>query len=377
LPEHLYSALARVARVPLEQGRDGVLPVAIREACAVAGIQRVVLRVPGDLGDFTEFRIPRRSAWPPKELVDGWHDRVLRTARPFWLVAADLPRHRTVSSGIALPVFAAAGVAGSIIAFSTSPDVLSVRQCAALSLLVQAALGRVEATRLRRKSYAFAAAEVHERLARDLHDGPLQMLTAMLLQLRTSRVGDKGDPRRLVSGLTRELRQAVGQMRELIQQLRVPKGIVLEDRVRGALARLENLRGVSCSLRWVAPQEALSPVAADEVFHVINEALANVYRHARAKKVSVVVRRQGGAIEVTVSDDGVGFDVARALRRDVRSLSFGIVSMRERMAQVGGTLVLRSQAGKGTRVRLLVPLDPGFQAGTRQRGISGATKGVA
>jgi NarL family two-component system sensor histidine kinase LiaS len=127
--------------------------------------------------------------------------------------------------------------------------------------------------------------------------------------------------------------------------------------VRGSLTRLENLRGASCNLRWEAPKELLSPVAADEVFHVVNEALANVYRHSRARRVNVVARLRGRVFEMAVSDDGVGFDVAQALRRDVRSLSFGIVSMRDRMAEVGGTLELRSQPGKGTRVRLTVPLE--------------------
>jgi signal transduction histidine kinase len=357
LPEQLYAALSRVALVLREQRGGELLTAAMREACALADARLAVLRLPGGSGEFAEFRVPPGSAWPSQRLVNGWHSRVLRTAKPFRIAAGDLPPRTRVSSGIVVPVFTATGALGSLTAFSPLRDAFGVGQCAALSLVVQGAVSRVEGIRSHRQSHALTVAEINERLARDLHDGPLQELMAMLLLLRTTPAA-KADPREVRAGLARELRQAVGQMRALINRLRVPpQGTILEDRVRGALTRLQDLRGVSCTLQWEAPPGLLSPVAADEVFHVVNEALANVYRHSRARRVNLVARLRGRALEVTVGDDGVGFDVAQALRRDIRSLSFGIVSMRERMAEVSGTLEIRSQAGKGTRVRLVVPLD--------------------
>jgi signal transduction histidine kinase len=70
----------------------------------------------------------------------------------------------------------------------------------------------------------------------------------------------------------------------------------------------------------------------------------------------VIGRVRSAEFEVVVRDDGVGFNVAEALRRDIRSLSFGLVGMQERMNALGGTLMLRSQPGQGTRVVLSVPL---------------------
>jgi signal transduction histidine kinase len=106
-------------------------------------------------------------------------------------------------------------------------------------------------------------------------------------------------------------------------------------------------------------ENLISSVVAEEVSHVVNEALANVYRHAKASHVTVFAQTRGHTFEMTIRDDGIGFDVARALRRDIRKRSFGLVSMHERIARVNGTLELRSQAGEGTRVRLAVPLGRG------------------
>ena len=154
-------------------------------------------------------------------------------------------------------------------------------------------------------------------------------------------------------------------MRGLIRNLRVDHpDVSLEDRIRGALTRLEQTRGLTWSLRWRGPETGLQDTTEDEVFQVINEALANVYRHSSAKHVDVVGRVRGNALEITVRDDGIGFDVSQALRQDIRELSFGLISMRERVSTLGGTLTLRSQPGRGTRVFISVPLrQPGASKG--------------
>ena len=192
---------------------------------------------------------------------------------------------------------------------------------------------------------------------REIHDGPLQMLSGIMLHLRLVRVS--ADPRtnEAMHGLETELDQAIKQMRGLIRNLRVAHPEVsLEERIRRVLARLEQTRGLAWSLRWRGPETALPSDTKAEVFHVINEALANVYRHSSAKHVDVVGRVRGDSFEIAVRDDGVGFDVAQALRQDVRRLSFGLINMRERMSALGGTLWLRSQPGRGTRILISVPL---------------------
>jgi signal transduction histidine kinase len=178
-----------------------------------------------------------------------------------------------------------------------------------------------------------------------------------MLHLRLVRAA--GDPK-LEDAFLRlegEMEQAIKQTRALIRTLRVSHpDAALEERLRDALARLGQAHGLTWSLRWNDPEGALQDTVADEIFQVINEALANVYRHSSAKHVEVSSRVVGETFEITVRDDGVGFNVAQALRLDTRRLSFGLISMQERVSALGGVLTLRSQPGQGTRVLISLPL---------------------
>jgi signal transduction histidine kinase len=233
-----------------------------------------------------------------------------------------------------------------------SPDA-----CESMLVVAQAAAAKAEAIRLRARTEVLTLTDARDRVAREIHDGPLQMLSQMLLRLRLAQRQDEPHAREAMADIEGELKLTVSQMRALIRTLRVAGPEVdLYARVRTALARLERTRGLSCTLQWREPDGVLTARASDEMFHVINEALANVYRHSLAKHVHLSGVVRGQAFEVVVRDDGIGFNVAAALRRDLRSLSFGLLSMQERMAAIGGTVSLRSTAGRGTRVRLTVPL---------------------
>lgn len=355
--EDLFAALARVVRVAPGDDASVPLTAAAREAAALTGADLIVLRLPDGPSDHLEVRIPDGAAWPSARLLHRWHAEVARRRRPVELAARDRPRRPAVQKGVILPVFTAAGGVGAAGMFSTSRAGCAPEQCAALALLIQAALARIEAERLRRHTEAITTTEVHDHIAREIHDGPLQLLSGIILHLRLARAAADQKSSESLQGLEIETEQAIRQMRALIRNLRVahPEATI-EERIRQALARLEQTRGLSWSLRWRGPDGAPQNSAADEVFQVINEALANVYRHSSAKHVEVLGRVHDDAFEVTVRDDGVGFDVAQALRLDARRLSFGLISMQERVAALGGTLTLRSQSGRGTRVLISLPI---------------------
>src|SRR5207245_5897671 len=106
----------------------------------------------------------------------------------------------------------------------------------------------------------------------------------------------------------------------------------------------------------------LAPEVERALFRVVQEALHNVVRHAAAASASVAIEADGDAVSVVVSDDGVGFDpTARA----IASRRLGLVSMRERVAALGGALEVLSSPGKGTTVTARVPhgCDPRFGGG--------------
>jgi signal transduction histidine kinase len=356
VPEEVFAALSRIARVTPGANETAALVSAVREAAALSGAEVAVLRLPDGPADVLEIRHPAHAAWPPAKLLQRWHAEIVRRKHPVELTGRDRPRRNSVRCGVILPVLAGSGGFGALGLFSSSPAISPNAHLAAL-LAIQAGVARVEQMRIRRHTEASTTNEVRDRVAREIHDGPLQLLSGIMLHLRLVRAGGRRGSAKTLTGLESELEQAIRQMRALIRNLRVahPEA-TLEERVKEALARLERTRGLACSLRWRAPEAALDEATADELFQVINEALANVYRHSSAKRVEVHSRVHSDAFEVTVRDDGVGFDVAGALRTDARRLSFGLMTMQERVARLGGTLALRSQPGRGTRVLIALPI---------------------
>jgi signal transduction histidine kinase len=94
-----------------------------------------------------------------------------------------------------------------------------------------------------------------------------------------------------------------------------------------------------------------------QIIRIIQEALTNVGKHAQARRVELVFRQDGEWLQLSIEDDGCGFDPLR-LKQEDRD-RFGLAIMHERVASVGGTLVIDSAPGKGTRLQLRVPLQTG------------------
>jgi len=194
------------------------------------------------------------------------------------------------------------------------------------------------------------------RVARELHDELGQGLTALRLVLKTARdrharepaaIGPNLEQLAVVLGeLTEETRRLVGDMRP-----RVLDDLGLAPALDWLAARAAE-RGVPCDVprddRELPP---LPPAVATAAFRCAQEALTNVAKHAGATRASVAARVEGGALELTVDDDGVGFDPAA-----VRDDAFGLAGMRERALALGGSVTVGPRAPRGTRLRVRLPL---------------------
>ena len=117
----------------------------------------------------------------------------------------------------------------------------------------------------------------------------------------------------------------------------------------GELQREQSTSQVSVAFSHENVPATLSPDVMLCLYRVAQEAVSNAVKHGRAQHVSLYVRGTPGGVVMTVSDDGVGFDV-RAARRGL-----GLLSMGERVEQLGGILRLRSECGRGTQVEVTVP----------------------
>jgi signal transduction histidine kinase len=366
VPDDLLTAVARVARVRVRDPVRTPLVVAVREIAARSGADVVVLQVPG----VPDARFPEGCPWPPGPLLGRWHARVVAQRRSVVIRHHHGPAGSGAVRGVALPIFLPTGGVGSLgLFFPAGRPIPADGEMAGLLVLAGTAAFSAVGARLRQYTEVITTAEVHERIAREIHDGPLQVLSALLLRLRTGQGPGVRPPQDARGVVEAEVRRAIRQMRSLIGHLRLARSRApLPQRLRSALARLEDARGVSWRLRWQGGEGLLRREVADELFAVINEALVNAARHAAATRVDVAGRVRGRAFEVVVRDNGVGFDVRRALQVRDSVRSFGLLSMQERVKDLGGVLTVRSQRGRGTSVVVRLPIASGKGGATGRRG---------
>jgi signal transduction histidine kinase len=191
------------------------------------------------------------------------------------------------------------------------------------------------------------------RLARELHDETGQALTSILLGLKGLDEAVEGEAGHDAVGALRELVVATLQdVRRLAVELR-PK--VLDD--FGLVPALERLTetlaeqtGMQVRFEAALPSERLPPEIETALYRIVQEALTNVVKHARAGSVSVVLTRKPSSVAALVEDDGHGFDPAH-----VRDGGFGLVGMRERVGLFDGRLQVES-GEDGTTLVAEVPL---------------------
>ena len=130
----------------------------------------------------------------------------------------------------------------------------------------------------------------------------------------------------------------------------------LEPALRWFTNRQSALVGLQANFHADSLAHRLDPVIETECFRVAQEALTNVVRHAKAKTVSVDLRKVAGQLHLRVRDDGSGFDMAAVRKQVLRGTSLGLLSMEERTALVGGGLELKSAPTQGTEVHAWFPL---------------------
>lgn len=214
--------------------------------------------------------------------------------------------------------------------------------------------------RLLRKVIA-AQEEERKRLARELHDETSQQLTALGLQLDL--IGRELRADGLAAARLRDTRQLVGRMvddlHRVIYDLRpsMLDDLGLLPAIRWYAERLTR-RGVAVQFEFPEAPPDLTPEARIAVFRVVQEALSNVERHARAETVLVGCDVGPRELTIEVEDDGVGFDPEEMRQPRESGQGLGLLGMRERLALLGGTCVVESQPGNGTRVVVRVPLGP-------------------
>ena len=222
----------------------------------------------------------------------------------------------------------------------------------------------LELSRERLRALSRRLLEVQEeergRLARDLHDDIGQVLTALKIQLESlAFAAGPGGSR--VLDCVETTRHALERVRQLSLSLRP---LQLDD--LGLVAALRSHLDRQASIGELKPHfdaadapQGVAPDVETACFRVAQEAITNVLRHARARNLWLRLFTAGGRLALSVRDDGSGFDLEAARRRDAAKASLGLVGMEERVALAGGTLELRSAPGQGTVLLATFAVQPG------------------
>jgi signal transduction histidine kinase len=200
------------------------------------------------------------------------------------------------------------------------------------------------------------------RLAADLHDGPVQELTALRYGLTRARNRvQRGQPEQaesLLAELEDELAAGITGLRRLMAELRpaVLDEQGLEAALHNQVRAFEATSGVACAIS-TGLQSRLAPDLETVLYRVTQESLNNVGKHAGASRVTVSLAAENGSVRLRINDDGVGFDPAVAGRL-LGEGHFGLVGMRERVEMVGGHLSIDSCPGQGTTVAVEMANQP-------------------
>jgi signal transduction histidine kinase len=264
----------------------------------------------------------------------------------------------TVLVGLPERPFGVLGALSTAARAFTSDDVNFLQ---AVATLLAAAVGRRRGDELRKHLLARAISAQEEertRIARELHDETGQALSAILLGLRNLEHAETVAQARALAHRLRDLTsQAVRDVGRLARGLRPS---TLDDLgLLPALQRYGEELGASHDLtvRITGDARARFPVDVETtLYRIVQEALTNVARHARAQSADVIIRREQGVVQVIVRDDGAGFDVDSALEAGGVRRALGLMGMRERASLLGGSSVISSRPGAGTTITIELPV---------------------
>jgi signal transduction histidine kinase len=206
-----------------------------------------------------------------------------------------------------------------------------------------------------------AVIEERTRLSRELHDGFAQLVAYLLVRIDTvealvsaqrqeDAVVELERMRSVTDDLYQDVRESISELRTRVSERGLPAT------VREYVDAYEDRHDLTVHIDGDVTAESMPPLIAFQLLRIIQEALANVRKHANARNAWIsFTRRSADGLEMVIGDDGEGFDPALVPAEGSRK-SYGLASMRERADSLGGELRLESRPGGGTRVIVSVPV---------------------
>jgi two-component system sensor histidine kinase DegS len=215
-------------------------------------------------------------------------------------------------------------------------------------------------SKLRKQTDPLLAAVLDERqrIARELHDRVLQMLSSARLRVERCRreLPESADPLKSeLEGVENSLDRAVTEIRNLLSETQLEDQMQagsLERRLREELEIFSARSGFSVDFQCAVGAHNLPMPIERELYFALREGVLNAIRHSRATEMHLSLSQTRKTCEARLRDNGVGFNVSAS----ESSNHYGLKGMRERIRKIGGELSLQSAPGKGTEIHITVPL---------------------
>jgi len=267
-----------------------------------------------------------------------------------------------VGSVIAAPLTVGTRVEGAIVLTHRDPRMFGPRHLNLLSVLSSSAALIVRNAQLYAWSEEKVISEERARIAREIHDGLAQDINFMLMRVQTlqtaQQMGKTIDLSKELEQLNQTLRRDVREVRQTIFALRP-----VEIETMGFVPALEKFvtdfaaaNDFRIQLNVQGDATWLAPKLQSALYRLVQEALNNVRKHARATNVWIDLKFHADVAALSVRDDGTGFDMIKALDAARGRGSVGILQMRERAERAGGAFEIETAEGQGTSVRVTLPL---------------------
>lgn len=207
-----------------------------------------------------------------------------------------------------------------------------------------------------------AQEEERQRVARDIHDGPAQLMSNVVLKAELCERlidVDMEKAKEELKNLKRIVRDSLHDVRKIIYNLRPMSldDLGLVPTLQRYVTTFQEETGVAVSFKTRGVYDDIRPIISLAVFRIIQEAISNIKKHAKADNVVVNLEFGDTEIRLYIYDDGAGFDPGELkVKNDDINSGFGLLSMRERVDLLSGDFEISSEPGKGTRLNINIPL---------------------
>lgn len=266
-----------------------------------------------------------------------------------------IPGAEALRAELAIPILLGDRLLGVL--DTASVNSFSEDDATGLSIVADQLAIALENARLYNRVQEVAVLDERQRLARDLHDSVTQLIFSITLvaqSIKPAYQKDVAEGERRIARVLELSQQALAEMRELLAELRSPVQEGLVPAIRKHIERLHQREGLH--VQYEVTTYTPRPVEQEEtLYRIVQEALNNVVKHARAQKVRVQLTQSAHGLELTVSDDGQGFDGQNLPQNGHASGGLGLRGMRERIERLGGTIYIQSNPGAGTAIVAFLP----------------------